>query len=191
MPKSVQEGSRAGSGPPKRSQEQPKSAPKQAKRYQKVPQTLPKPSPTSPKTRFERHFCGKLCSAGSGSDFTSFFCFVRNTRDIRKPWKNLCFSYVFAYPERMRKTSLCSPKSFEKPGKKEAWEFQNSPKTPQNRVRSGPRRPKKAQDGQKVPTKWPRNGQERKKRRPRAKNVPTWLQQDGIWTSSLKGLGFP
>ena len=65
-PRSVQERPRAAQEIPKAGEVAPKSGPR-------GPWTNPKPSPTSPKTRFEQDFCGKLCSAGSGSDFMAFF----------------------------------------------------------------------------------------------------------------------
>ena len=65
-PRSAQEGPRAAQGRPKAGQLTLKSRPKEAP-------TLLESIPASHETRFEQEFCGKLCSAGSRSDFMSFF----------------------------------------------------------------------------------------------------------------------
>ena len=65
-PRSVQERPRGAPELPKAGEAAHKSDPREAR-------TLPKPSPTSPETSFEQEFCGKLRSAGSGSDFMTFF----------------------------------------------------------------------------------------------------------------------
>ncbi len=77
-PRSVQERPRAGPELPKGGEVASKSDPREVR-------SLPKPSPTSPKTRMEQDFCGKLCSTRSGSDFISFF----HLRDKLAICKNL------------------------------------------------------------------------------------------------------
>ena len=87
-PRGTQEASKRGQEPPQTSQ---KPASKSDPREVRSP---PKPSPTSPKTRMEQDFCGKLCSTRSGSDFISFFHLrdkLAICKSLRKPKKNYGF----------------------------------------------------------------------------------------------------
>ena len=83
----TQEASKSGPELPKGGEVASKSDPREVR-------SPPKPSPTSPKTRMEQDFCGKLRSTRSGSDFISFFR-LRDKfaicKNLRKPRKNCAF----------------------------------------------------------------------------------------------------
>ena len=86
-PRGVQERPRAGPELPKGGEVASKSDPREVR-------SPPKPRPTSPKTRMEQDFCGKLCSTRSGSDIISFFHLrdkLAICKNLRKPKKNYGF----------------------------------------------------------------------------------------------------
>ena len=84
-PRSVQERPRAGPELPEAGEVASKSDPREVR-------SPPKPSLTSPKTRMEQNFCGKLCSTRSRSDFISFFRLrdkLAICKNQRKPQNNI------------------------------------------------------------------------------------------------------
>ena len=156
-PRAPKKTPRAGQGPPKRSQEPSKSTKKPAKRRQRVPQTPPKPGPTSPKTSFEHVFCGKLCSASSGSDFLSFFVLCAT----RAMCKNHTKTYVF--PRFLRIQSLC-----EKQARVHPKSSKNKLRRLKKLTRRAPRplkiTPEAFQDARKTPTSAKKRSKKRRKR---------------------------
>ena len=109
QPRDAQERPRSAQETPKKRPRGTKSRPRAPKsrpsNAQEAPKSVPDPfkmSLASLKPSFEHDLCGKLCSIGSRNHLMLFF-FLRMTHVMCfKPWKNLGFSYVFAYPELVR-----------------------------------------------------------------------------------------
>ena len=178
---------RAGPGPPKRSQEPPDSAPKPAKRAQRVAPTPPKPRSTSPKTGFEHNFCGKLCLAGSGCDFISFFAL----RATRATCENHRKTLVFPRFLRIRSLREKQARAHQKTLKKKAPGPKNPARTVPKPIKFEPGTPRDAPK----PSKSDNKRCKIRKMRPRSaqepKMTPTWLSRGLTNFGSVGRLGPP